>query len=66
MAANLSQSRSKRAKKIGIEKGLKEGISIGSHTKAIEAARNFLRMGFPAEKIAEATGLSLSEIQNLE
>ena len=51
---------------IGEKRGRAEGIAEGSHAKAIETARNFLRMGFPAEKVAEGTGLSLEEIQNLK
>ena len=50
---------------IGEKRGRAEGIAEGSHAKAVETARNFLRMGFPAEKVAEGTGLSLEEIQKL-
>ena len=55
-----------KGRKQGMKKGLSQGRAEGSHAKAIETARNFLRMGFPAEKVAEGTGLSLEEIQNLE
>ena len=56
----------REGEKIGIAIGEKRGRAEGSHAKAIETARNFLRMGFPAEKVAEGTGLSLEEIQNLK
>ena len=56
----------KKGLKRGRAEGLSQGLAEGSHAKAIETARNFLRMGFPAEKVAEGTGLSLSEIQNLK
>ncbi|MBP5448663.1 MAG: hypothetical protein J6Y01_00940, partial [Spirochaetales bacterium] len=48
------------------EKRLKqEACEEGSHAKAIETARNFLRMGLTPEQVAQGTGLSLSEIQKL-
>ncbi len=77
-AVNLSREKFERdqisALTYARERGLKKGIVIGekrgraedTHTKAVEMARNFLRMGLPAEKVAEGTGLSLSEIQNLK
>ena len=61
MKKGLSQGRAE-----GITIGRKEGIAEGSHAAKLETARNFLRMGFPAEKVAEGTGLSLEEIQNLK
>ena len=47
------------------ERGIKKGWAEGSHTAKLEDARNFIRMGFPAEKVAQGTGLSLAEIQAL-
>jgi len=55
-----------KGRKQGMKKGLKRGLAEGSHAAKLETARNFLRMGFPAEKVAEGTGLSLEEIQNLK
>ncbi|MBP5706489.1 MAG: Rpn family recombination-promoting nuclease/putative transposase [Spirochaetales bacterium] len=55
-----------KGRKQGMKKGLKRGIAEGSHSAKLETARNFLRMGFPAEKVAEGTGLSVEEIQNLK
>ena len=62
----------------GIEKGRIEGIQLG-RTEGIqlgeargiqlgrtETARNLLRMGLDLTKIAEATGLSLDELQSLK
>ena len=45
--------------------GREEGRAEGSHAKAIETARNFLRMGLSKEQVAQGTGLPVSEIQNL-
>ena len=50
----------------GLRKGLKRGIAKGAHAKALETARNFLRICFPAEKVAEGTGLSLKEVKKLK
>ena len=53
----------------GIEKGRIEGIQLG-RTEGIQlgrtdTARNLLQMGFDAAQIAQATGLSLEEVQSL-
>ena len=42
-----------------------EGMQQGALQKALELATNFKNMGFPLEKIAKATGLSLAEIEAL-
>ena len=46
----------------GIQLGRTEGIQLGR----TETARNLLRMGLDLAKIAEATGLSLEEVQSLK
>ena len=45
----------------GIEKGRTEGIQLGR----TDTARNLLKMGFDAAQIAQATGLSLEEVEAL-
>ena len=45
----------------GIEKGRIEGIQLGR----TETARNLLQMGLESAKIAQATGLSLEEVESL-
>lgn len=46
--------------------GFTEGLEEGAHQKALENARNFLRMKLGTlEQIAHGTGLSLEEVQNL-
>ncbi|NLL37177.1 MAG: hypothetical protein GX256_06610, partial [Fretibacterium sp.] len=46
----------------GIELGRTEGIELGK----IETAQNLLRMGLDVSKIAEATGLTLEEVNALD
>lgn len=52
--------------KQGLERGKAEGIAEGEHKKAIETARALLALGVvTTEQIAQATGLSLAEVQEL-
>ena len=44
----------------------KEGIEEGARQKAIETARNFLKMGLSVEKVAEGTGLTQEEVLSLK
>ena len=46
--------------------GLAEGEAKGSRQKALETARNLLRIGLSVANIAEATGLSGQEIAELQ
>ena len=54
----------------GIRLGRTEGIQLGEargiQLGRTETARNLLRMGLDLAKIAEATGLSLEEVQSLK
>ena len=43
--------------------GLVEGEARGSHHKALETARNLHAMGLSSEKIAQATGLTVQEVE---
>ena len=45
--------------------GYQEGIDKGAHQAKVETAKNLLAMNFPIENIAQATGLSLEEIEKL-
>ena len=49
----------------GIPIGFDRGITVGSHERAAQTARNLLSMGFPLQQTAQATGLSLEEVQSL-
>ena len=45
--------------------GIQKGISQGVEQKAIETAKNFLKLGLSIEKVAEGTGLTLEKVQEL-
>jgi len=45
--------------------GIQKGISQGAEQKAIETAKNFLKLGLSIEKVAEGTGLTLEKVQEL-
>ena len=49
----------------GVEEGIEIGMEKGSRQKALETARAFLRLGIPAETVAQGTGLSLEEVKEL-
>ncbi len=48
------------------EEGLAEGEKQGAQKKALETAKNFLKMNFPADKIAQGTGLTLEQVLELQ
>ncbi len=45
--------------------GIEKGIFQGAEQKAIETAKNFLKLGLSIEKVAEGTGLTLEKVQEL-
>ena len=49
----------------GIAQGLAEGEARGSRHKAFETARNLCSMGLSIEKIAQATGLAVQEVEKI-
>ena len=49
----------------GIAQGIQQGISQGFQQKAIETAKNALKMDLPIKQISTLTGLSIEEIQAL-
>ena len=51
--------------KAGIAQGLAEGEARGSRHKAFETARNLCSMGLSIEKIAQATGLAVQEVEKI-
>ena len=54
------------AVKQGLEQGLKQGLEQGLQQKAVEIAKKMLSMNIcDAEKIAEATGLSVAEVESI-
>ena len=49
----------------GLQKGLQKGLQRGLQRGIRTTAKNFLALGLPIEKIAQATGLSIEEIEKL-
>ena len=49
----------------GIAQGKLEGFSDGSYQKALETAKNLLGMGLSIKNIAQATGLTELEVEQL-
>ena len=47
----------------GKEEGKNEGIEIGREEAMAEMIHNMIKSGFPIEKIIDATGKTLSEIE---
>jgi predicted transposase YdaD len=52
--------------KEGIKTGIKEGIKTGEEQKAVEIARNLKAIGVPIEQIVRGTGLTESQIWELQ
>jgi predicted transposase/invertase (TIGR01784 family) len=46
--------------------GFTEGLTAGEHKKALEDARNLLKIHLTPEQIAEAVGLPIDEIRKLQ
>lgn len=67
--ATISEVQFKAGAEWGLAEGEARGKSIGlaegSHQKALETAKNLLQFGLSREKIAQATGLSLKEVEAL-
>ena len=49
----------------GIAEGRAEGLAEGEHKKNLENAKGFKEAGTPIAIIAQVTGLSIEEIENL-
>ena len=55
----------KERERIGIEQGRSEGLVEGAAQKQREIAKNLKHAGIPVDVIAENTGLTAKEIENL-
>jgi len=55
-----------RQRAYDLDAGREEGIEIGAHQKAVEAAINFLKENISQEIIAKCTGLSLEKVMELQ
>ena len=49
----------------GISQGIAQGISQGAEQAKIETAKNFIKMGFSLEQVAQGTDLPLETVQKL-
>ena len=54
------------AQERGIECGIKRGVERGSKEKAVEIAKNLIKIGLSEDQIVESTGLSKEEIEKLK
>ena len=63
--ATISEVQFKAGAEWGLAEGEARGRLEGSHQKALETARNLLQFGLSQKKIAQATGLSLKEVEAL-
>ena len=48
-----------------MDEGETRGLAEGSRQKALETAKNLLQFGLSRENIAQATGLTVQEIETL-
>ena len=55
-----------RGYSIGYDSGYGTGYDSGLHQKALEAAANFLKKNISPDIIAECTGLSLAEVEEIK
>ena len=49
----------------GLERGKSLGLAEGSRQKALETAKNLLQFGLSVQKIAQATGLTIEDVEAL-
>ena len=49
----------------GVSQGLQQGVSQGEHQAKIETAKNLVAKKISVDIIADCTGLSIDEINNL-
>ena len=56
----------KKAEERGVEKGLEKGLEKGEKKKALEIAKNLLKIKLPIQQIVEVTGLTKEEILTLQ
>ena len=64
MTIGMEKGMEKGMKK-GMEIGMEKGMEKGREEEKLEIARNLKTMGLPSESIAQATGLTIEEIENL-
>jgi predicted transposase/invertase (TIGR01784 family) len=60
-----TQSKVVHAERVGLQKGIQKGIQKGKQEEKLEIARNFKTLGIPIEQIAQGTGLTEQQINEL-
>ena len=55
----------RQGKEQGYEAGLQQGLERGAHQKALETAKKLIARGYELEDIADLSGLTISQIQEL-
>ena len=50
----------------GLQQGLEQGMEQGERKKAVDTARRMLKYGDSVEKITDITGLSVTELKQLQ
>jgi len=66
MDAMMDAVRQQREMREAEEKGLKTGLEQGERKKAVDTARRMLKYGDSVEKITDITGLSVTELKQLQ
>lgn len=64
MAKGISQGISQGISR-GISQGIERGIEQGAYQNKLETAAAFKRLGIDSAKIAEGTGLTISQVEAL-
>ncbi|MBO5731344.1 MAG: hypothetical protein J6R67_09105 [Treponema sp.] len=49
----------------GLQQGIEQGLERGAHQKALETAKKLIARGYEPEDIADLSGLTISQIQEL-
>ena len=49
-----------------MEMGIEKGMEKGRQDTMLEVARNFIAMNFELDKISQATGLTMQELESLK
>ena len=60
------QDAEKRGYNAGVTDGISQGISQGAEQAKIETARNFIKMGFSLEQVAQGTGLTIEQVKEIQ
>ena len=55
----------RQGKEQGYEAGIQQGIQQGAYQKALETAKKLLARGYELEDIADLSGLTLSQVQEI-